>query len=411
MSSVLDSLAKEKGLTFKSEVCIAKYLSDVIQRAKTASKKPVLLYFAKGDELPEALHEIEERYVFILRNENSEISGDFDDYRQYVFPKIEEANSDRLFWRLLNDLVLDLSYTLLHADSDGSLPSTFLAPVPSGMEPLKNRVRRDVESRGFGVHTSTDDIEKILATSTLSVHLFGDGASLNTASGKYSIDVFRKALGFARTHPEFHILGWIDASANETALLNEQILREANDIGSAGEIMQSAIEDFKSVLYDRFQSPTSISRSESTQRDPTTTAPTTHFASDVSIYVIYDPRDVEAAGPIKNFLQGQGVDVLVPEFPTDQAKLRAIHNENLRRCDAALIVYGAVQEQWVRMKQQDLLRASALGRKKNLAAKGVFLCSAKTENKLRFQAADMTVIKGFESPTELTPFLQRLTAQ
>jgi hypothetical protein len=440
--SVLLTLQQNIGNPVESESCEMNGLIERIRRLKGASVKPIVVLLAQSPEsisseaarqIKECASEIGGQRIFLAienitgnRNDRSYSSliDSAESIHRYTFPDVNDSLSSEIeFWRVINDLAVDIARAIKGENKNAASQSIFLAPVPDPIEPIARKLRHELESRGFDIRSntsfeSTDEIEALLSRSALSVHLFGGGTVEPTDRGsRHSMDVFRCALAYARAHPEFRILGWTDAQssdANTDSIIGDRILRESKEFNHFTEVVQSTIEDFKSLLYDRL----GLSISASATPDLAVSDKQTQQTSEgAQLYIIYDPRDAEAAKPVTNFLQHQGVQVILSEYPAGQSDLRAIHHENLRRCDGALIVYGAVQEQWVRMKQQDLLRASALGRKKSLSAKGVFLCSNKTEGKMRFSAPDMMIINGFDSVDDrsstaaLAPFIQRLSAK
>ncbi len=407
---------------------------------KALSISPIVVWVTRSSsaaiekQIGACINELGAKRVFIsiipFRGD-AKISDEVGGLHPYVFPESGESSlaahsiaSETKFWQVINELAFDISLVWNEENNGDPKPSIFLAPVPESIEPIARKLRHDLVSRGFEIRPKIssghiENIESHIAGSRLSVHLFGQSSAAFAERGaQQPMDVFRAALSFARTHPEFRVLGWTDAQASDattSSILSDQILRESKEFSLAAEVIQSTIEDFKSLLYDRLsqsksESATMFSASAVAMKEAERLQEISLATTGAQLYVIYDQRDAEAAGPVTTFLQNQGIGVLLPEFPTEQNQLRAVHNENLRRCDGVLIVYGAVQEQWVRMKQQDLLRAAALGRQKSLAAKGVFLCSNKTEGKLRFSAPDMMIINGFESTANLAPFIQRLSA-
>jgi hypothetical protein len=445
--SLLEALQQNLKYPIRHESCSVQDLPGHIRSLKDLHTILVLLSQSLGPEtltidlshyISDSIIEIGERNAFLAISDatmEKDMIDAFANVRRYVIP--EQGNSSASatqFRRVIDTLALDISGSLstgfdgnIEGARGGSASSVFLAPVPERLESLSRKLRIDLESKGFTVNPKTnsdvlENLETHLSESRLSIHLFGQThADLAERGDREGMDVFRTALSFTRTHSEFRVLGWTDSqapsetlvvgrishSSSATSLLGDQILRESKEFSLSAEVIQSTIEDFKSLLYDRLgQSLSAFSVSNGTPQKENKD----HPATGAQLYVIYDSRDAEAAEPVTNFLHHQGISVLLPEFPAEQSKLRAIHNENLRLCDGVLILYGSVQEQWVRMKQQDLLRAAALGRKKGIAAKGVFLCSNKTEGKLRFKAPDMMIINGFDSTMALGPFLQKLSA-
>ncbi len=299
------------------------------------------------------------------------------------------------------------------------------------LEEHVRRIRLDLEHRGITVLRSGSgvpwpgskgSIDSYIAQSLLSVHLLGSSALYTEDShSPEMLGSLEAAFDFSLSNPQFPIFVWCgsdDRSSGSLRLIQDQLLaHREREIGPSTEIVLSSLEDFKSLVYDKLDSLAS-KWAAPPPPPPAATSARQQGSSQPELYVIYDQQDRETAKPITEFLQGQGVTVLESVFEGDQGALRTIHNEYLRRCDAALIIYGRVREPWVRMKQQDLLRAPALGRRKSLSAKGVLLCSQMTDLKMRFTAPDMMVINETGSvasgtkPTlsVLTPFLQKLAA-
>lgn len=425
---LLIALEQRLGHSVEREIVTPAGLKEKVRTSGGRSGVPIVVWFlrsstpgALADDMKQIraqFREIGEERLFVLLDVATvaiEISDGLDGLRVFRVPKkFELAGPNPTFWRVLNDLVEDIGRAIARpAGSAG--PGVFIAPVPSELSASSGRLRRDLEKRGFRVVSGTESarsvsIDSSLAQTAISVHLFGNDKPHEAGERPDpSLDVFHLALAYAKLHPDFRVLGWIDALAGpERSLFSERILREALEFSSRAEVVQSTIEDFKSLLFDRLGRLTTAP--PATGQSASQAVPSIGASENLQLYLIFDPRDAETVPPVTNFLRDHGIAVLLSEFPPDQTRLRAIHHENLRRCDAALIIYGGVQEQWVRMKQQDLLRSAALGRQKRLSAKGVFLCSNRTENKLRFSAPDLMVINGFESTSALDPFIQRLSA-
>jgi hypothetical protein len=331
--------------------------------------------------------------------------------------------------------------------------SVFLAPAPNALEEQARRIRLDLGHRGMLVLSGGSEpwpesrpiIDLQLKQSLLSVHLLGSSVSSAEDAGApfngtraggpfngtriHSTEVLGSldaALDFSLVNPLFPIFVWCGPDGSHSGFQDQHLALLDREVGPNTEIVQSSLEDFKSLVYDRIESGSAQRSSAVTRMPKWDQAPFEGGpVAKPELYVIYDQQDKEAAKPITDFIQGKGVTVLESVFEGEQSTLRSIHNEYLRRCDAALIIYGRVREPWVRMKQQDLLRSPALGRRKNLSAKGVLLCSLMTDMKMRFTAPDMMVIKeagsmgsGVDNRSStlqsnlagLAPFLQKLSA-
>ena len=318
------------------------------------------------------------------------------------------------------------------------------------------KIRSDLLARGFQVRDVPSGIEprpNDFDGAEISVHLFSHQVDpLNEAHQQYALGALRAAIAHSRTNPQFHIFVWAEPvraeqvraeqdraepGAENDGGLNavDRLLRTEEWVGFSTEFVQTTIEDFKSLIYDRLVQSIPVSRELTKKID---FAPgRSPSGSNAQLYVIFDPQDALAVAPMAKYLESQGIRVLLPNYAAPQADglqtsalqaggtlsaadMRAIHNENLRRCDAALIIYGNVHEPWVRMKLQDLLRSPALGRSRNLSARGVYLCAGMTESKRRFSAPGMMILQGSpaasQTPTAqadfastLGPLIQQLT--
>lgn len=294
---------------------------------------------------------------------------------------------------------------------EGATRTVFIAPVSVGMQELVRKVQSDLEMRGVGVvlpeGTAADwgsSVRNGLSRATLSIHLIGDTDQRDSTQSRQRIsDALAAAIEYSRTNPALQVLVWRPRHSEEASgqLPILDLIGKHPELSATTEVVQSTVEDLKSMIYDKLES----------QPGPSEATPVVAaLGSGVQLYLIYDQRDSETAQPVVDFLKQHEITVLPSIFEGEQAALRAMHNEYLRRCDAAVIIYGKVREPWVRMKQQDLLRSAALGRPKRLAAKAVFLCSNNKEEKAHFSAPDMTVIKGFESTDALSSFVEKLGA-
>jgi hypothetical protein len=128
------------------------------------------------------------------------------------------------------------------------------------------------------------------------------------------------------------------------------------------------------------------------------------------LYLIYDQRDSNEASPWADFLFEHGFEVIHPVFEGDEAEVREYHEENLRSCDGALILYGSASECWLRRKLRELQKSAGYGRAKARPTVGIALIPPKTVEKERFRTHEAIIIPqlaGF-SPDSLQAFISRL---
>jgi hypothetical protein len=114
--------------------------------------------------------------------------------------------------------------------------------------------------------------------------------------------------------------------------------------------------------------------------------------------------------PLIEALKKSGFDVMIPEFEGELLELRQKHIENLRNLDGAIIYKGKVNEQWVRMKALDLLKAPGFGRKKPIVAKAI-VAAGGSMNAESYKSQNLQVIDGNRNVSELLQnFLQEFKA-
>jgi len=118
----------------------------------------------------------------------------------------------------------------------------------------------------------------------------------------------------------------------------------------------------------------------------------------------------EAITYYREAIEKLGFKVLTPEFEGDLLESRKKHIENLRTFDGAVIFKGKVNDQWVRMKVLDLLKAPGFGRKKPI--KGKAILSENSAGLDGFKNQNLTLISGDQNKSlaSLKTFLEDFKA-
>ena len=123
------------------------------------------------------------------------------------------------------------------------------------------------------------------------------------------------------------------------------------------------------------------------------------FKEDISIddkklnaYLIYDKVDQDEAVIISKELIKAGVNVIHTKFDEDVLTLRRLHNQKLKLFDIAIVFKGKVNDNWVRMKLLDLLKAPGLGRRKPILGKAVIGGIGVKMHKETYQDFDIEVL-------------------
>ena len=342
--------------------------------------------------------------------------------------------AQREFWIRLDDLAHDLCCVLemlegeeqRSATNPGETRCVFLAETSSDLREQREMIKRDLEQHGFTVlpaytlpMIATDleaQIKNDLARCVMSIHLVGKGYSIVPEGAVHSLVEIQNELAIERgTQGDFSRLLWIPAGLTVEDVRQRRVLDELRmdpRLQEGADLLETPIEDLRTVYQGRLQSQTEPKRETTPARSST--------ASVQRLYLMYDSRDQEAIAPYADYLFEQKLEVIHPVFEGDEVELREYHEENLRVCDGALIFYGSVNECWLRRKLREIQKSAGFGRTKPPATVGVVLintapssddvwCPPAKKNQFRtHEALVISQLDGF-SPTQFSSFLDRLT--
>jgi hypothetical protein len=171
---------------------------------------------------------------------------------------------------------------------------------------------------------------------------------------------------------------------------------------TTSDLLETSLEDFRTVCHDRLKQselPAAVHATQATAGD-----------SHSQLYLIYDRQDAEMSRAWSDFLFDQGMEVIRPVFEGDEAEIREEHEESLRQCDAALILYGQASECWLRRKLRELQKSAGMGRTKPKPAAAISLVPPKSAEKESFRTHEAAVISQMDgfTPDPLKPFVSRL---
>jgi pSer/pThr/pTyr-binding forkhead associated (FHA) protein len=134
-------------------------------------------------------------------------------------------------------------------------------------------------------------------------------------------------------------------------------LRRDIEAQEGAEILQNPLEDFKNIMREELLAAQNKTAEVSTNGK--------------TIYLVHDKVDHDQVLPLVDIIQKSGFNVVFPAFEGDLMDVRKRHIDNLRNFDAAIIYKGKVNDQWVRMKVLDLLKAPGFGRNKPIQGKAI----------------------------------------
>lgn len=325
----------------------------------------------------------------------------------------------------VNDLAHDICPLLESLESDpseqlappGETRIIYLAETTFDLKAERDAIERDLKQHGHTVLPSRSPLPLVaselaafvreeLTRSDLSIHLVGKTYSLVPEGGKESLLEMQDELGTERAERgNFARLVWIPPGLqveDERQQAFIQNLRMNPRIQSTAELLETSLEDFKTLIHERLKP-----KPAETQAEPCRTA----AVDTKQIYFIFDQQDQEAILPWQEFLFASGFDVMCSLFEGDEAEIRELHEEKLRTADGVLIHYGAGNQSWFERKLNELLKSKA-GRTKPPAVVGVSVAPPITPNKRIFRH-DIVVISQLEgfAPGPFDPFLNRLKAE
>jgi uncharacterized protein DUF4062 len=315
---------------------------------------------------------------------------DYDSGDSVIFDDYFGPAAENVYWMKMVDLAYDIheSLRILHqsANQDGVKPlykreTIFLAETGQDLNVQRNVIRRELQRHGFRVLPNhllpreAEAAEKViteeLQESKMSVHLIGNSYGEIPAGSDRSIVDMENMLASkkAQDNPgnqRLQRLIWIDphqeSSNDQQKAFIDNIQRDSTSLDGA-EIFQIPLEDFKNTL-----------REELFDKSSDSDGLENHISLDdkkLNVYLIYDKIDQEEAVGVSKELIKAGLNVIHTEFDDNILTTRRLHNEKLKLLDIGVVFKGKVNDNWVRMKLLDLLKAPGLGRRKPILGKAI----------------------------------------
>lgn len=346
-------------------------------------------------------------------------SGEIRDYDDYF-----GAEAERQYWMEMVDLSYDIfdALTFLKTGQSGSdvksifnRKTIYLAETGHDLFVQRNIINRELQRLGYTVLPSQtlpgkqNELESIvrrdLAGSSMSIHLIGstygdipEGSDRSTQELQNKLAA-EKSIEAKENRDVFSRLIWITPDVSHVSDRQKRFietLKRDSEGQENTEILQTPLEDFKNIIREELQDA-----SEKKLLDET---------GGRAIYFIHDKADLDEARPYVDLIKKSGFSVLLPPFEGELLELRQKHVENLRNLDVAVIFKGKANEQWVRMKALDLLKAPGFGRKKPIIGKAIVTAPGSNVNKDAFKSQDLRIIEGdqVQSLESLKSFLQQL---
>ncbi|MEQ9593295.1 MAG: DUF4062 domain-containing protein [Cyclobacteriaceae bacterium] len=332
--------------------------------------------------------------------------------------------AEKQYWMKMVDLAYDIHETLIvlkEGESSGEVKNLFkrksiyLAETGHDLSVQRNIIKRELQRHGYVVlpnhtlPTQAAEMEKMvkkdLEECSLSVHLVGSAYGEIPEGANESIVDIQNRLAAEQSavkkknKEEFSRLIWIspnlkNASDRQKAFI--ETLKRDVEAQEGAEILQNPLEDFKNIMREELlDSHEKVGAEESNGR---------------SIYLVHDRVDHQAVKPFKDEIERSGFKVVEPAFEGDLLAVRKKHIDNLRSLDGAIIFKDQVNDQWVRMKVLDLLKAPGFGRKKPILGKAIISAKDGVSNLDAFKNQNLTLIAGDQqkSIASLKSFLSEI---
>lgn len=316
--------------------------------------------------------------------------------------------AEKQYWMKMVDLAYDIHESLLflkEGETNAEVKNIFkrktiyLAETGHDLSVQRNIIKRELQRHGYIVlpnHTLPAEINELnkmvkkdLEDCSLSIHLIGSAyGEIPEGADQSVVDIQNQLAAELSTakkskREEFSRLIWIspnlkNASERQKSFI-DNIKRDV-EAQEGAEILQNPLEDFKNIMREELlESNERVTPEESGGR---------------SIYLVHDRVDDQAVKPFRDEIKKNGFNVVEPLFEGDLLDVRKCHIDNLRNLDGAIIFKDKVNDQWVRMKVLDLLKAPGFGRKKPILGKAIITPDGAPTNLDAFKNQNLTLISG-----------------
>lgn len=362
---------------------------------------------------------LQQQLGYTLYNMNLE-TGDFNTYTNFF-----SADAEKKYWMSLVDLAYDIHESLATLknketstrNEDYQRRVIYLANTGHDLAVQRNVIRRELIRHGYQVLPNqtppeqVDELEtfikKDLEKSSLSIHLIGqDYGQLISGSDKSIVDLEHELAmekgQSVSSKADFQRFIWIPPNlenANEKQLSFIESIKRDMATSADAEIMQTPLEDFKNIIREELIEV-------SLEKKMHASLSSKNGAK--YIYLIHDKVDAKNVEVLKKKIESAGFKVLLPRAQGELLELRQYHINNLRNFDAAIIFQDKVNDNWVRMKLLDLLKAPGFGRNKPILGRAIISDTADNIDLSEYDKDNIVLLKNSGQGELLDDFLNEL---
>ena len=255
-----------------------------------------------------------------------------------------------------------------------------LDSLDGGYEEIQKQINTKLSKCQISIHLVGEDTGKMIADRGISILeaenqlASGHSRQVNDKPGVKYYDRFNRIIWLAHKQENLSVKQKIFIDNLKKDLINIQY----------AEILECPIESLKGFI---------ISKIKENQRKH---EPTHLSGKDKrkSLYLICDITEQEDCLPIGDFLENQGYEVIFSNFDGELLQIRDRHIKNLQECDGTLIYYGNNNENWVKSKLFDSVKALGLGRNKEKNPTAIIVDSdKKVDLDLYYDMENLIVLK------------------
>ena len=317
----------------------------------------------------------------------------------------ESADAERVFRARVDDVAQDLCRLLLEmSEPEGeaaesppasSGDTVFLAWATSDLSEERERLRRELEARGFRVLPDGSppvdaagfrgSVLAALGEAKVAIHLIGahrgfvpEGETSSIVEMQVDEDAYRES-GSSSQRIVWVAAGPAPRDAQLTALL-DRLQAQSPGSGRVDLLANQSIEDLKTLVLDRLnpaaEAPPQLART-----------------ADPLVYLVCDQLDRADVSPIEDFLFDQSLEVRLPLFDGDSEEVRNEHYEVLKECDGVLLFWGKANEAWLRSMLRDMNKVFGLGRAEPYTAATLYLAGLPDVGKEGFRTHQVSIIE------------------
>jgi hypothetical protein len=325
------------------------------------------------------------------------------------------------FYRNVNTLADELAKIIKKLkEEDNPIPGPIPTELPGPPKPIiylaecgwdrgddRAKIRSELRATGYtvlpdhgtllpGAETEyVAEVERLLDRCQLSIHVVGAKAG-KILDGPRRTEVVRLQNEIAARKSQEGVLSrliWLEAVTSEQPEHQSfiDVLRSNKELQRGGDLIEDNLEGFKNVLRITLKKLEELSSKKTEAGEP----------GGHTIYLFCVAADRPATVPLRKFLKGQGLEVQLPVFDGDAARVRQANQELLTNCAAVLVYYGAGDEAWKRTTETDLQKIKSLRRGKPLLNIFTYLAPPMTGHKQDcIDMGEQNLIMGLETFTE-----------